>query len=78
MSRLRFLQYGLLFPVLLLSGCGFESTKLRVGVLVLIPFLLVMAVLWLLHRRPDKGDEDWQEGRLPDSDDDDNEDHYLM
>jgi len=78
MGRLRRLQYVFLFPVLLLSGCGFDSSKVRVGVLVLIPFLLVMAVLWLLHRRPGKEDEDWEEGHLPDSDDDDNEDHYLM
>lgn len=78
MSSWRLLQIVFLLPVLLLTGCGFESTAMRVGVLVLVPFLLLVVVLWLLHRRPSGDEEDWEAERFPDSDDDDNENHYLM
>lgn len=67
----------LLFPVILLSGCSFETAKLRVGVLVLVPFLLLIGVMWFLNRRPDEED-DWEKDHFPDSDDDDDEDHFLM
>lgn len=67
-----------LLPVLLLSGCAFESRQIFISVLVLVPFLLVIGVLWLLHRRPGTDDE-WEQERLPDcDDDDDSEDHFLM
>lgn len=79
MNRMRLLRLLMLSPVMLLGGCGFESGRWRVGVLVLIPFLLIIGVLWLLHRRPSPEEDDWQEGRLPDADeDDDKDDHFLM
>ncbi|MFO7592729.1 MAG: hypothetical protein R6X15_01620 [Pseudomonadota bacterium] len=80
MRKWRFYRSVFLLPALLLTGCGFESAGMRVGVLVLIPFLLLLGVLWLLHRRPSRDDEeDWEAERFPDSDDDDdNENHYLM
>lgn len=79
MLRTRLYRVVLLLPVLLLSGCSFETAKLRVGVLVLIPFLLLIGVLWWLNRRPGGEDEDWDKQRFPDTDDDDdNEDHFLM
>lgn len=78
MSRLKVIRLLLLFPVLLLSGCAFETAKIRVGVLVLVPFLLLIGVLWFLNRRPGSG-EDWEQEHFPDADDDDdNEDHFLM
>jgi hypothetical protein len=68
----------LILPVLLLSGCEMGTAKLRVGVLVLVPFLLLIAVLWLLNRRS-AGEDDWEQEHFPDADDDDdNEDHFLM
>lgn len=67
----------LIVSVLLLSGCSFETAKLRVGVLVLVPFILVIAVMWFLNRRPD-GEDDWEKDHFPDCDDDDDEDHFLM
>lgn len=69
----------LLLPTLLLSGCGLEDVKLRVGVLVLLPFLLLIGVLWLLHRRPGDEEQEWEKNPFPDcDDDDDDENHYLM
>jgi len=79
MWNARFYRFLLLFPVLLLSGCSFETAKLRVGALVLVPFLLLIGVLWFLNRRPGDEDDDWDKQRFPDTDDDDdNEDHFLM
>ena len=43
---------------------------------MLLPFLLVMLVLWVLNRN--RGEESWDEEHFPDEDDDDNEDHHLM
>lgn len=78
MNSWRFLQSVFLLPVFLLTGCGFESAGMRISVLVLVPFLLLVGVLWLLHRRPSEEEEDWEAERFPDNDDDDNENHYLM
>ncbi len=47
-----------------------------IGMLVLLPFLLVMVILWLLNRNRDV--ESWDEEHFPDEDDDENEDHHLM
>lgn len=61
----------------LLSGCTFQEARVRIGALVLIPTMLVIAVMWLLNRR--SGEEEWEEEHYPDSDeDDDREDHHLM
>lgn len=60
---------------LLLSGC-IEQTGLRIGLLVLLPFLLVMGVLWLLNRQ--REEEHWEEEHFPDDEEDENEDHHLM
>jgi hypothetical protein len=60
---------------LLLSGC-LEQTAPRIGLLVLLPFLLVIAVLWLLNRN--RGEEPWDEEHFPDEEEDENEDHHLM
>ena len=70
--------WGVLLPLLLLlSACTLQDTKMRIGVLVLLPALLVIAVLWLLNRKG--GEEKWDEQRFPDSDEDDEkEDHHLM
>jgi hypothetical protein len=72
------LRYGVLLSLLpLLSACSFQDARVRVGALVLIPALLVIAVMWLLNRR--SGEEKWDEEHYPDSDeDDDREDHHLM
>ncbi len=68
---------ALLSLLTLLSGCTLQDAKIRIGVLVLLPALLVIAVLWLLNRRG--GEEKWEEEHFPDSDeDDDREDHHLM
>mgnify|MGYP001128182972 CR=1 FL=1 len=65
----------LLLP--LLTACSFEQTRLRIGVLVLIPALLVILVMWLLNRRG--AEERWEEEHFPDADEDDErEDHHLM
>ncbi len=64
-----------LSPTLMLSGC-MEQTSSLVGVLVLLPFLLVMVILWLLNRN--RGEEPWEDEHFPDEDEDDNEDHHLM
>lgn len=62
-----------------LGGCSLDHAGLRVGVLVLVPFLLLIGVLWFLNRRPGGTEEDWDSERYPDcDDDDDNEDHFLM
>lgn len=66
----------LLVLPLLTSGCSLDSAGLRIGVLVLVPFLLLIGVLWMLNRHPAE-EEDWGKEHFPDSDDDD-EDHYLM
>ena len=63
-----------LLPVL--SACTLQDAKIRIGVLVLLPALLVIAVLWLLNRR--SGEEKWDDEHFPDADDDDHEDHHLM
>lgn len=63
------------FPLLLLAGC-MERAGSRIGMLVLLPFLLVLVVLWLLNRN--RGEESWEEEHFPDDDDDENEDHHLM
>ena len=60
---------------MLLSGCS-EQTLSLVEWLVLLPFLLVMLVLWVLNRN--RGEESWDEEHFPDEDDDENEDHHLM
>ena len=60
---------------LLLSGCMEQAFSL-VSILVLLPFLLVMVILWLLNRN--RGEESWEEEHFPDEDDDENEDHHLM
>lgn len=79
MSRLKVIRLLLLFPVLLLSGCALETAKIRVGVLVLVPFMLLIGVLWFLNRRSGSEKEDWEQEYFPDADDeDDNEDHFLM
>lgn len=66
----------LLTQTLLLSGC-MERAASRIGALVLLPFLLVMVILWLLNRN--RGEEPWEEEHFPDRDEDDeNEDHHLM
>lgn len=79
MSEQMTLRLLMLTPVLLLSGCAFDTGRLRVGVLVLVPFLLLIGVLWILNRRPGGEEEDWEKQRFPDSDDDDDkEDHFLM
>ena len=65
----------LLSITLLLSGCS-EQTLSLVEWLVLLPFLLVMLVLWVLNRN--RGEESWDEEHFPDEDDDDNENHHLM
>lgn len=65
----------LLSLLLPLAGC-MQRTGPRIGLLVLIPFLLVLGVLWLLNRH--RGEESWEEEHFPDDDDDENEDHHLM
>lgn len=78
MPGIRLLRLLLLLPVLLLAGCTMEPARLRIGALVLVPFLLLIGVLWFLNRRPGGGD-DWDQEHFPDADDDeDNEDHFLM
>ncbi|MGM0593878.1 MAG: hypothetical protein ACQETD_05010 [Pseudomonadota bacterium] len=71
-------KWVLLLTLLSLSGCGLDEVKGRVGLLVLVPFLLLMGVLWWLHRRPGEQEQDWEERPFPDCDDDDDENHYLM
>ena len=66
----------LLFSMTLMLGGCLEQTSSLIGMLVLLPFLLVMVVLWLLNRN--RGEESWDEEHFPDEDDDDNEDHHLM
>ncbi len=66
----------LLFLLPLLTACSFEQTRLRIGILVLIPALLVIFVMWLLNRRG--AEESWEEEHFPDADDDEREDHHLM
>lgn len=65
----------LLVLSLSLTACV-ERTASRIGLLVLLPFLLVMAVLWLLNRH--REEESWEEAHFPDEDDDEDEDHHLM
>jgi hypothetical protein len=60
---------------LLLSGC-LEQPSSLIGWLVLLPFLLVLVVLWLLNRN--RAEESWEEEHFPDEDDDEDEDHHLM
>ena len=69
--------YGLLPFVLLLTGCDIQSSSLRIGLLVLVPFLLIMGVFWWLNLRS-VGKDNWDEEHFPDQDDDDDEDHFLM
>lgn len=72
---LRIILFVALSP--LLTACAFDQTRLRIGILVLVPALLVIGVLWLLNQRG--GEENWEEERFPDSDEDDqHEDHHLM
>lgn len=60
-----------------LTACSFEQAQVRIGLLVLIPALLVIAVMWLLNRRG--GEQNWEEEHFPDADEDDErEDHHLM
>lgn len=47
-----------------------------ISLLVLLPFLLVMVILWLLNRN--REEEHWEDEHFPDENDDDNEDHHLM
>jgi len=70
--------WGVLLTLLpLLSACTLQDTKIRIGVLVLFPALLVIGVLWLLNRRD--GEEKWDDQHFPDTDEDDKkEDHHLM
>lgn len=69
---------GLLPLVLLLTGCDMQSNAFRIGLLVLVPFVLIVGVfLWLSLRR-DGGEDNWEKQHFPDQDDDDNEDHFLM
>ena len=65
----------LLSTTLLLAGC-LEQAGSRLGMLVLVPFLLVMVVLWLLNRN--RGEEAWEEEHFPDVEEDENENHHLM
>lgn len=66
---------GLIGICLPLCGCMGQADT-RVGWLVLLPFVLVLGLLWLLNRH--RGEEPWEEKHFPDQDDDDNEDHHLM
>ncbi len=61
----------------MLTACSFGEARVRIGILVLIPVLVVIAVLFLLNRR---GSENgWEEEHFPDADEDDGkEDHHLM
>ena len=47
-----------------------------IGMLVLLPFLLIVLILWLLNRNRDE--VSWQEEHFPDEADDEDEDHHLM
>lgn len=78
MMRNRLSRGTLLLALLpLLTACSFAETRVRIGVLVLIPALIVIAVLWLLNRRG--AEERWEEEHFPDADEDDErEDHHLM
>ncbi len=78
MMGIRWSRIALLSGLLpLLTACSFEQAKMRVGILVLIPALVVIVVFWLLNRRG--GEEPWEEDHYPDADkDDDHEDHHLM
>jgi hypothetical protein len=78
MMKMPLLRYGLLLLMLpMLTACSLGEATVRVGVLVLIPALLVIAVMWLLNRRG--GEEKWEEDHYPDADqDDEHEDHHLM
>lgn len=78
MSSIQLSRASLLVTLIpLLTACSFEQTKIRVGVLVLVPALVVIAVFWLLNRRG--GEEKWEEEHFPDADkDDEHEDHHLM
>jgi hypothetical protein len=66
-----------LFPfLLLLSGCNLQGSELRIGLLVLVPFLLIIGAFWWLNQRG--AEQNWEEEHFPDQEDDDDEDHFLM
>lgn len=67
---------GLLPMLFLLTGCNLQSSELRIGLLVLVPFLLIISAFWWLNRRG--AEENWEEKHFPDQEDDDDEDHFLM
>lgn len=67
---------GLLPLVLLIAGCNLQSSELRVGLLVLVPFLLIIGAFWWLNQRG--AEENWEKKHFPDQEDDDDEDHFLM
>jgi len=69
--------FALMPSVLLTGGCALNESGARIGLLVLVPFLLILAVFWWLNRRSGEED-DWEKDHFPDQDDDDNEDHFLM
>jgi len=72
-----FRWYGLLPFLFLLAGCDMQNSGLRIGLLVLVPFVLIMGVFWWLNLRS-VGKENWNEQHFPDQEDDDDEDHFLM
>lgn len=70
--------YSVLPLILLLSGCDMQSSVWRIGLLVLVPFVLIAGVFLWLNLRRGRVDESWEKQHFPDQDDDDKEDHFLM
>jgi len=69
--------FVLMLSVLLTGGCTLNESGARIGLLVLVPFLLILGVFWWLNRRSSE-DDDWDKEHFPDQDDSDDEDHFLM
>ncbi len=78
MSETHFRWYGILPLVLLLTGCDLQSSMLRIGLLVLVPFVLIIGAFMWLSLRGGGVEENWEKQHFPDQDDDDDEDHFLM
>ncbi len=76
MSETNLRWYGILPLVLLLAGCDLQSSTLRIGLLVLVPFVLIIGAFMWLNLRGSGVDENWEKQHFPDQDDD--EDHFLM
>jgi hypothetical protein len=67
---------SLFLLLLLLSGCNLQGSELRIGLLVLVPFLLIIGAFWWLNQHG--AEENWEDKHFPDQEDDDDEDHFLM